>query len=98
MNEESSFLTTASLPTPVKEVMTEPTRDDERYQIFPARIVRVDYERKVVAILDKRNNETYEDVSFIPVNSSSIEGTDVDMPEEGTTCLAVSIEWNMGYS
>jgi hypothetical protein len=27
-----------------------------------------------------------------------VEGTDVDMPEEGTSCLAATLEWNKGYS
>jgi len=83
---------------PAKPTLAEATRSDEQYQIFPAIIVRVDYERKVVAIRDLRHNQIYQDVSAFPANSSSVEGTDVDMPEEGTACLAATVEWSKGFS
>ena len=85
-------------PEEVKPVLSEPSRSDEQYQVFPARVVRVDYERKVVAIKDRRTQIIYDHVSAIPANSSSPSGTDVDMPEEGTACLAVALEWNKGSS
>ena len=83
---------------PDTPVLSESSRLDEQYQVFPAEVVRVDYERKVVAIRDKRHNQIYQDVVAFPANSSSVEGTDIDMPEEGTACLAATLEWNKGYS
>lgn len=85
-------------PLPIKSSATEPLRSDEQYQVFIARVVRVDYERKVVAIRDSRNGVVYDEVNAIPANSSSSSATDVDMPEEGSACLAVALEWNRGSS
>lgn len=86
------------IPTPQRPLSTEPLREDERYQVFLARVERVDEESKTVAIRDRRNGIIYEDVSAFPANSSSFTSTDVDMPEIGTTCLAATLEWNRGHS
>ena len=83
---------------PIKPSITDHTRSDEQYQVFIARVVSVDYEKKTVAIKDKRNTLTYNDISAIPANSSSLSGTDVDMPEEGSMCVAACLEFNRGSS
>lgn len=82
-------------PIPVKPVVSEPSRQDEAYQIFPARVWRVDYERKVATVKDQRNQQVFDVVSF-PANSSSPSATDTDIPEEGTSCYCATIEWNRG--
>lgn len=83
---------------PIKPSSTDNSRLNEQYQVFIARVVRVDNEKKIVSIFDQRNGQTYQDVSAIPANSSSPSSTDVDMPEEGSMCLAVSIDWQRGYA
>lgn len=80
----------------VKSSGSEHTRLDEQYQIFVAKVVRVDHERKVVSIRDSRTGITHTDVVALPSNSSSTSATDVDMPEIGTACIAVALEWSKG--
>jgi hypothetical protein len=76
----------------------ERTREQEQFQVFLARVLTVDYERKVCTIEDLRSGMTYREVSVFPANSSSFESTDVQMPEESTTCLAVPIAYSGGFS
>lgn len=85
-------------PAPIKPSPISHSRSDEQYQVFIARVIRVDYEKKTVSIMDKRNGQTYDDVSALPANSSSLSSTDVDMPEVGSMCVAVALEWARGYS
>lgn len=80
----------------IKPSGSEHTRLDEQYQIFVAKVVRVDHERKVVSIRDSRTGITHTDVVALPSNSSSASATDMDMPEIGTACIAVALEWQKG--
>lgn len=85
-------------PTPAKPGPTEQLRTDEQYQVFLARVIRVDYEKKIVTIQDKRTGIVHQNISAIPANSSSPSATDVDMPEEGTMCVAATLEWSRGHA
>lgn len=76
---------------------TDPQRGDLQYQAFPARILTVDYERKVCTILDLRTGTPYQEVNIFPANASAFESTDVSMPEAGTTCVAVPVWWRAGF-
>lgn len=73
-------------------------RDDQKYQVFVGRILTVDYEDKVCTLLDISTGIPYSDVSLIPANASSFESTDIQMPEPGTSCLAVPVMYEAGYS
>lgn len=77
---------------------TDRTRSEEHFQVFLARVLTVDYERKVCTLLDERSGMTFKNVNVFPANASSFESTDIQMPEEGSTCLAVPIFFDAGYS
>ena len=74
------------------------TRSQEEFQVFLAKVLTVDYERKVCTLEDFRTTRTFVNVSVLPANSSSFESTDVQMPEPGATCLAVPLLWDGGFS
>ena len=74
------------------------TRAQEEFQVFLAKVLTVDYERKVCTIEDFRTNRSFIGVSVIPASSSSFETTEVHMPEPGATCLAVPILYDSGFS
>jgi hypothetical protein len=74
------------------------TRAQEEFQVFLARVLTVDYERKVCTLEDFRTTRTFVNVSVLPANSSSFESTDVQMPEPGATCLAVPLIWDGGFA
>ena len=76
---------------------SEFSRDDLQYQVFIARLLTVDWERKVCTLQDVRTGTPYQDVNVIPATASAFESTEVSMPEAGTTCLAVPIFWRGGF-
>jgi hypothetical protein len=76
----------------------ERTRLDDMYQPFLARVLTADFERKVCTIRDERTKLIYSEVRLFPANYSSIEATDVVMPEDGATCLAVKVSYHNGFS
>jgi hypothetical protein len=78
--------------------MSEHSRDEEQFQVFLAKVLTVDYERKVCTIQDERTQTTYQDISVLPANASDFESTDVQMPEQGSTCLAVPISYDGGFA
>lgn len=73
------------------------TREQDELQIFPARVMSVNYERMCCTIRDERNGGIYEEVNIFPSNSSSMTSTDVNMPEEGTRCLAANVMYHKGW-
>ena len=74
------------------------SRAQEEFQVFVAKVLSVDYERKVCTIEDLRTGTFYVDVSVLPANASSAEGTDVQMPESGSTCIAAPLLYAGGFS
>jgi hypothetical protein len=73
------------------------TRARDESQVFVATVFSVDYERKVCTLEDSRTGLVYSEVSVIPANASSFEGTDVQMPEVGTLCIAAPIFYMSGF-
>jgi hypothetical protein len=78
--------------------ITDRTREEEQFQVFLGRILTVDHERIVCTLEDLRTKTTYQNVSVWPANSNSFESTDVQMPEEGATCLCVPLHYDGGFS
>ena len=76
---------------------SDPQRGDLQYQAFPAKVLTVDYERKVCTIQDLRTGTPYQEVNVFPANSSAFESSDINMPEIGSTCVAVPIWWRGGF-
>jgi hypothetical protein len=74
------------------------TRLDDMYQPFLATVLTADYERKVCTIRDDRSNLVYTEVRMFPANYSSVESTDLTMPELGAVCLAVKVSNQNGFS
>lgn len=68
-----------------------PTRDQEAYQVFLAVVQFVDYEHKVCTLQDMRTNTLFPNVSVLPASASSDAGTEVQMPEVGTLCVAAPL-------
>jgi hypothetical protein len=77
---------------------TQHTRSQEEFQVFLARVLTVDYEHKICTIEDLRTTRVFTDISVIPANASADEATDVQMPEQGTACIAAPIIWDGGFS
>src|SRR5271166_3019452 len=76
---------------------SDPTRSDLQYQAFPAVILTVDTERKVCTLQDLRSGLSYVEVNIMPAIGSDFESTDVFMPTQGTTCVAVPVWWRAGF-
>jgi hypothetical protein len=75
----------------------ERRRDQEEFQLFLGEVLTVDYERKVLTIMDLRTGTPYQNVTRFPANSSSFEGTDVDMPEVGSKALCANVAYAAGF-
>jgi hypothetical protein len=73
-------------------------RGDLQYQAFPARVLTVDWERKVCTLEDLRTGNPYTEVNIFPANASAFESSDVNMPEAGSTCVAIPVWWRGGYT
>ena len=71
--------------------LSDRSRGDESYLLFLAKIAHVDFERKMVTLQDLRTGDYFENILFLPANYSSVEATDVFVPETGATCLACSL-------
>lgn len=72
-------------------------REDLAYQVFQARVMTVDFERKICTLEDLRTGTYYQEVSIFPANASAFESSDVNMPEQFSTCLAVPIWYRGGF-
>jgi hypothetical protein len=72
-------------------------RDQEAFQVFLAEVLTVDWERKVCTIRDVQTGLPYQNVSLMPSNHSSYEGTDINMPEDGSKCCCAHIAANAGF-
>jgi hypothetical protein len=91
-------MTEAYRPLPIKDSVGDHSRLDEQYRIFLGKVVSVDWERKVIAIRDEGSKGVHHDIAAWPALASSVEGTDVTMPEIGSSCLACTLEWTKGYA
>jgi hypothetical protein len=76
---------------------SELSRDDLMYQVFAARVLTVDFERKVCTLQDVRTGINYTDINIFPATASAFESTEISMPEPGTTCIAAPVWWRGGY-
>ncbi len=76
----------------------ERSRFDEAYLPFTAIVLTVDYERKVLTLLDDNTRMVYQEVRVWPANASSAESTDVSMPEQGTHCIAINTSYVHGMA
>lgn len=85
-------------PYPYPTAPSQLLVDDEKYFAFPVKVLTVDTQRICVTVQDQKTGMTYMDVKLLPANSSSVEGTDVIMPEEGSSYLAVRVEYQGGFS
>lgn len=77
--------------------VTTRLRSDEQYLVFTARVLTVDYERKVLTIQDDKNDLVYQEVLIFPSNASAGESTDLNMPEPGTRCIACRMNYLGGF-
>jgi hypothetical protein len=82
---------------PYRSIVAEARRDITEFQVFMAEVLTVDYERKVCTLRDLRNGVAYQQVSLFPSNQSSHEGTDVNMPEQGSRCCAAHVSTQSGF-
>jgi hypothetical protein len=71
-------------------------RTEQQFQIFLAKVVTVDYERKVLTLEDTRDQSIYMDVLAFPAHYSSYESSDVTMPEQGTHCVCAHLWYERG--
>lgn len=76
---------------------TERRRDVERFQVFIAEVLTVDWERKVCTLQNIHTRLAYQNVRLFPASSSSSESTDVSMPEEGSRCQCALIASDAGF-
>ena len=76
---------------------TDVSRTEHAHQVFRARVLTVDNERIVCTIQDVRSRAIYSDVDAVPSHASCLEGTDIQMPEVGSSVLAVPIAYDSGY-
>jgi len=81
-----------------KEPMSSHTRDMEMFRVFLGTVMSVDWERQVVTVEDLRTRVVYREVGIFPCSHSTYESTDVQMPEEGSTCACVPITYFGGHS
>ena len=65
----------------------ERTKDRIASEIFPVRVLSADYERHVLTVQSYKDNLTYTEVAIFPANYSSMETTDLTMPEQGAVAL-----------
>lgn len=75
----------------------ERRRDQEEFQLFLAEVLTVDWERKVCTLRDTRTGVAYQNVTLFPANHSSSDGSDIDMPEEGSRCYCANIAFDAGF-
>lgn len=88
------------MPTrrPTRLSPAEHTRSDVAYNLFQAKVIRVDYERMIVSLLNLHSNQIIDGVCLLPSSGSSPESTEVVMPEIGSTCLACYLSMTAGYA
>ena len=55
----------------------------DRTGVFPLRVTRVDYERRVLSVRNLSDNQIYDEVAQFPVTGSGPEDTDGTMPSKG---------------
>jgi len=84
--------------SPKKLAMTERRREDAAYNLFVARVIRVDYERNIVSLLNQFTNESIDSVSCLPCSASSAESTEIVTPEIGSLCIACNFETRAGFA
>jgi len=81
-----------------REPVSAHTRDMEQFAVFLGTVMSVDWERHVCTVEDLRTRVVYREVGILPASHSTYESTDVQMPEEGSTCLCVPIFYVGGHS
>lgn len=69
----------------------------DRARVFPIRVMRVDYERKVLSVRNLADNQIYDEVSRWPVVGSGPEDTDGTMPNKGWAGLGMFSSDQGGY-
>jgi hypothetical protein len=75
----------------------ERDRNLENLQVFVAEILSVDVDRKVCTLKSVKTGVPYQNVRLMPANHSSSNGTDMNMPETGSFCLAVPVISTAGF-
>ena len=78
--------------------MSEHTRDMEQFGAFIGTVMSVDWERQVCSVEDLRSRYVYREVGLFPAAHSTFESTDVQMPEEGSTCVCIPINYAGGHA
>jgi hypothetical protein len=78
--------------------IVESTRQDMLYTPFTATVISVDWEGKVLTIQTDKDRLTYSSIRVWPANASTAESTDVNMPEQGSRCIAVLLYHSSGFS
>jgi hypothetical protein len=73
-------------------------RDALKFAPFIGRVLTVDYERHVLAIEDVGTKGVYTDIRQWPSNTSSSTGIDINMPEQFSSCVAMHINYSLGFS
>jgi hypothetical protein len=80
-----------------RPTISERDRNQEAFGIFIGEVLTVDIERKAVTLIDMRSGFTYEKVDLIPANAASSDGSDVDMPEQGSRCYCAHVTNQGGF-
>ena len=78
--------------------LSDYTREMEQFRVFIGTVMSVDYERMVCTIEDLRSRFIYREVTVFPSSHSTYESTDIQMPEEGSSCLCVPIHYAGGHA
>lgn len=74
------------------------TREGINFRVFLGRVLTVDYERKVLTVEDISDSTVYKEIRYFPANTSSSTGVDINMPEQGTACVAANLESQASFS
>ena len=69
----------------------------DRTGVFPLRVTRVDYERRVLSVRNLSDNQIYDEVAQFPVTGSGPEDTDGTMPTKGWGGLGVFSSDQRGF-
>ncbi len=85
------------MKTTYRPYSLERRRDQEEFQVFVGEVLTVDWERKSCSLRDIRTNIPFQNVTLLPANHSSFDGTDIHMPEEGSRCACANVAFDAGY-
>jgi hypothetical protein len=75
----------------------ERTNESLHRDIFIVEVLTVDYERKVMTVEDVKDGLVYGNVQVFPSASTSAQGYDMVMPEQGSMGIACNFAYDKGF-